>query len=127
MKITKAKKKLVSDIVDEMKETMKLQRFTIYTFYYDKPRDNEGGIASMKTDFAYLTCTLSIYADFWDRECSDQQREDVLIHEMSHVITAKMHKNVYDMHDGVFITPKQFMEDWESATEHIKNIICDLR
>ena len=81
-------------------------------------------LASARVKYEYKDSIITIYPDFWTLPLEEQER--VLIHELSHSITAHLADLVERQRAGYMVTENEQTDVEEALVQTITNIIWGL-
>ena len=124
MKITKAKKKIVYNLVDEWTKKLFLHQWEIQIdFKTEMGRDNEI-LASVNPNHIYRKAKLIIYPDLF--LSNKQQIKEAIIHELVHCVVDELPSLSFVMNKGTMVTNSEVEDALETVVQQLAKSIAEL-
>lgn len=85
--------------------------------------NHEDAAATINVDLDYLRATIRIYPCFWEHK--RKEREEMVVHELCHIVSEEMYVMVHDQANGRLVTPQHANSARERLTQRITNVAFD--
>lgn len=125
MKVWKEKasrKKWALSEVSKMKELFYLQGWEVpITFFHNEKQNSNLVSADMTTTWKYRRAELNLYPCFWNG--TDEDRREILIHEFTHVLIARVFTTIDNLREGFAISANEIEDLHEDVTSWVASII----
>lgn len=79
--------------------------------------------ATCSPDPVYLSAVITIYPCYWGH--TRAQREEIIVHELSHCLTEELYQAAHDMTNGKLVTRDHLNQLRERLTQRITNAVFD--
>ena len=120
-------KNLTLKILESYKKKLNLHNYQIDLEYIDDKKTED--IATISDDPVYLYATVRLYPKLFNeyKKGNILYIKKVLLHELCHTFTDKLSYYFECLTvEGEYITPKQFSDEIETATQKITNILSNI-
>jgi len=124
MKPSKRRRDAVTEHIKEIQATLLLTNWTV-SVEYPTESDEEGAVARINTNNNYSEAAIELYPEFW--ELSQIDRYFTLVHEMTHILTARIHEHCLHLYAGVLVTRREIDATLELLTQHVARVITSLK
>lgn len=106
--------------IKQWKSRWLLDHWDINVVFEDgKKPDNDGVWASCSAEVKYTDATIYIWQPFWVDANSDEQRSEVICHELAHVHTWELALLVARAQNGLLVTQHELNMADEGLTERV--------
>ena len=123
MKITKAKKQIVYNLVDEWSEKLFLHQWEVKIDFETK-NSKDDILASVNPNHIYRKARLTIYPDLFS--CNKQQIKEAIIHELIHCVIDELPALSFTMQKGTMVTHSEVEDALEMITQQLAKAIAEL-
>ena len=124
MKITKAKKQIVYDLVDEWTKKLFLHQWELEVIFKEEAGNNPDALAYVNPNHIYRKARLVIYPDLFT--CNKQQIKEAIIHELIHCVTEELPALLFTMNKGTMVTDSEIEDATETVIQQLARAIAQL-
>lgn len=113
-------------LIKRLKKELLLSDWRIEINFSDKPHEDDGEyttFAKMTPDDVYKLAQVTIYPAFWKQPNPEQ----LLRHEMLHILAAPMERIALSLRDGNLHTEEEIDQANERLTTHLEHIISRIK
>ena len=124
MKITKAKKQIVHNLVNEWSKKLFLHQWEFTIDFKTKTGNDSDILASVNPNHIYRKARLTIYPDLFS--CNKQQIKEAIIHELIHCVIDELPALSFTMQKGTMVTHSEVEDALEMITQQLAKAIAEL-
>lgn len=119
-------KQELRDLMGKYQTLLYLHSWDITVRYMDGDHQDDDHVAiETRVQDEYMQCTWSVYPHYFTR-LSKEEREECIIHELCHCITAPPYEMIRAILDGEMISKNQLRKCGERITTHIQRIVSGI-
>lgn len=127
-KASAAERKRVERWVKKYRDEFYLASLDVLVIYHELPCDHDGDdslTTKVEIDcdaaYRYHSVRLHVYPDFFE-ECSNKLQEEIIAHELMHLILRPLDEMIDKLRAGRFVTPLEQSDTLEHVTQWLTKI-----